>query len=121
MSKSAGNGIDPIEMIEKYGADAVRYSLVLLTKEGQDVKLASDRFEQGWRFGNKVWNAARFVLMNLSGPRGEGTSAAAARLEDRWILSRLAAVREEVSAALLEHRFNDAASGLYRFVWNDWC
>ncbi len=127
MSKSAGNGIDPIEMIEKYGADAVRVSLVLLTKEGQDTKLAPDRFEQGWRFGNKVWNAARFVLQNLAPQdgsgreRGPGTSAAAARLEDRWILSRLASVRDEVTRALDEYRLNDAATTLYRFVWNDFC
>ena len=121
MSKSAGNGIDPIEMIEKYGADAVRYSLLLLTKEGQDVKLSPDRFEQGYRFSNKVWNAARFVLMNLEGERNEGSSAAAARLEDRWILSRLAETRDEVSLALDEHRLNDAAQSLYRFVWNDFC
>ncbi len=121
MSKSLGNGIDPIEMIDKYGADAVRYSLVLLTKEGQDVKLSPDRFEQGWRFGNKVWNAARFVLMNLEGARSDGTQGSAARLEDRWILSRLAAARDEVSSALEEHRYNDAATELYRFVWNDFC
>ena len=121
MSKQAGNGIDPIEMIEKYGADAVRYSLVLLTKEGQDVKLSSDRFEQGYRFSNKVWNAARFVLMNLEGQRTDGTSKSAVRLEDRWILSRLAETRDEVSRALDEYRFNDAASALYRFVWNDFC
>jgi valyl-tRNA synthetase len=121
MSKQAGNGIDPIEMIDKYGADAVRYSLVLLTREGQDVKLSPDRFEQGWRFGNKVWNAARFVLLNLDGPRGDGTSRSAARLEDRWILSRLAVARTAVSEALEEHRYNDAASELYRFVWNDFC
>ncbi|HEV8113304.1 MAG TPA: valine--tRNA ligase [Planctomycetota bacterium] len=121
MSKSLGNGIDPIEMIDKYGADAVRYSLILLTKEGQDVKLSPDRFEQGWRFGNKVWNAARFVLMKLECARGDGTSSSAARLEDRWILSRLAAVREEVSSALEQHRYNDAATALYRFVWNDFC
>jgi valyl-tRNA synthetase len=121
MSKQAGNGIDPIEMIDKYGADAVRFSLILLTREGQDVKLSPDRFEQGWRFGNKVWNAARFVLLSLEGPRSDGTSASAARLEDRWILSRLAAAREDVSAALEEHRYNDAATSLYRFVWNDLC
>ena len=121
MSKSAGNGIDPIEMIEKYGADAVRYSLVLLTREGQDDKLSPDRFEQGFRFSYKVWNAARFVLMNLAGERTDGTSRSAARLEDRWILSRLAATRDEVSLALDEYRLNDAASALYRFVWNDYC
>jgi valyl-tRNA synthetase len=121
MSKSLGNGIDPIEMIEKYGADAVRYSLILLTREGQDTKLAPDRFEQGFRFGNKVWNAARFVLSNLAGERTDGTLASAQRLEDRWILSRLERTRVSVSQALEEYRFNDAASELYRFVWNDFC
>jgi valyl-tRNA synthetase len=121
MSKSAGNGIDPLEMIDKYGADAVRYSLILLTKEGQDTRLGPDRFEQGYRFGNKIWNAARFVLANLSGERTEGSSAGAARLEDRWILSRLARARAEVTAALEQYRFNDAATELYRFVWNDFC
>ncbi len=121
MSKSAGNGIDPIEMIEKYGADAVRYSLVLLTKEGQDVKLSPDRFEQGYRFGNKVWNATRFVLLNLEGTRSDGSSRSAARLEDRWILSRLKATRDAVTQCFEEYRFNDAALALYRFVWNDFC
>jgi len=121
MSKSLGNGIDPIEMIEQYGADAVRFSLLLLTKEGQDVKLSPDRFEQGARFSNKVWNAARFVLSKLEGSRGSGDSRGAHALEDRWILSRLARVRAEVDAALLEYRFNEAAAGLYRFVWNDVC
>ena len=95
MSKSAGNGIDPLDMIEKYGADAVRYSLVSLTREGQDVRLSEDRFEEGRRFSNKVWNATRFVCMNLEGERSDGTLASAATLEDRWILSRLAAVRTE--------------------------
>ncbi|MCA8980511.1 MAG: valine--tRNA ligase [Planctomycetes bacterium] len=121
MSKSAGNGIDPIDMIEQYGADAVRYSLILLTKEGQDTKLAPDKFEQGWRFGNKVWNAARFVLMNLAGETQAGDSSDAARLEDRWILARLAETIERVTADLEAYSFNDAAMALYRFVWNDFC
>ena len=120
MSKSAGNGIDPLDMIAQYGADAVRYSLVLLTREGQDVKLSEDRFEMGRRFTNKVWNAARFVFQNLEGPRDEGDAAPAA-LEDRWILSRLAATATEVTHALETYGFNDAAQGLYRFVWNDFC
>lgn len=121
MSKSAGNGIDPIDMIEQYGADAVRYSLILLTKEGQDTKLAPDKFEQGWRFGNKVWNAARFVLMNLGDEKSAGDSNDAARLEDRWILSRLAQTIESVTADLEAYSFNDAAMTMYRFVWNDFC
>jgi len=123
MSKSLGNGIDPIEMIDKYGADAVRFSLILLTKEGQDVKLSLDRFDQGYRFGNKVWNAARFVLANLEGAPGEVSRDPAAfeALEDQWIVSRRNATVLSVSAALDEYRFNDAAVELYAFVWNDFC
>jgi len=116
MSKQAGNGIDPIEMIDKYGADAVRYSLILLTKEGQDVKLSPERFEQGYRFSNKVWNAARFVLMNMKGEKHENPTSAAGRanlrLEDRWILSRLARVRAQVSEAFDGYQLNDAAMAL---------
>ena len=118
MSKSLGNGIDPIEMIEKYGADAVRYSLVMLTREGQDVKLSENRFELGQRFCNKIWNAVRFVLGSLDGvPRGPEGSA----LEDRWIRSRTAHASREVSAAMEEYRFHDGAAELYRFFWNDLC
>jgi valyl-tRNA synthetase len=121
MSKSAGNGIDPIDLVDEFGADAVRLSLVLLTREGQDVKLAPDRMEMGRRFTNKVWNAARFVLGHLAGPRTDVTAETAEELEDRWILSRLAGVTAEVTAALEEYRLNDAATALYRFVWNDFC
>jgi valyl-tRNA synthetase len=121
MSKSLGNGIDPVDMIEQFGADAVRYSLILLTKEGQDTKLAPEKIDQGYRFGNKVWNAARFVLMNLDGERLEGASSSAERLEDRWILSRLRETISSTQLALEEYRFNDAAMGLYAFVWNDFC
>jgi valyl-tRNA synthetase len=124
MSKSAGNGIDPVEMIEKYGADAVRYSLMILTREGQDVKLAENRFELGQRFCNKIWNVARFVLQNLQGPSdpvGAAQAPAADALEDQWILSRLAAVTEAVSTALDQYDFHDAAQALYRFTWDDFC
>ena len=121
MSKSAGNGIDPLEMVATYGADAVRFSLISLTREGQDVKLSENRFEDGRRFTNKLWNATRFVCANLSGERGAGTLAEAEAFEDRWILSRLAEVTAETTAALAEYRFNDALTGLYRFTWNDFC
>ena len=118
MSKSLGNGIDPVEMIDKYGADAVRYSLMILTREGQDVKLAENRFELGQRFCNKIWNAARFVLGHLEGEIADEPGEA---LEDRWIRHRLRAVIEEVSAALDGYHFHDAAQALYRFTWNDFC
>ncbi|MGH2569660.1 MAG: valine--tRNA ligase [bacterium] len=118
MSKSLGNGIVPIEMIERYGADAVRYSLVILTREGQYVKLSENRFELGQRFCNKIWNAARFVLGNLDGGIG---GPEADHLEDRWIRSRTAATIEAVSRALDEYRFHDGAQELYRFFWNDFC
>lgn len=118
MSKSAGNGIDPVEMIEQYGADAVRYSLMILTREGQDVKLAANRFELGQRFCNKIWNAARFVLGHLEGEMAEEHGTA---VEDRWIRARLAATATEVGAALEHYDFHDAATALYRFTWDDFC
>ncbi|MEE8467689.1 MAG: valine--tRNA ligase, partial [Planctomycetota bacterium] len=114
MSKSAGNGIDPLDMVEQYGADAVRFSLVLLTKEGQDVRLSPDRFEQGSRFCNKVWNAARFVMLNLDGERTEDQATPTPiltptlALADRWILSRLCRVSQAVSQALEDYRFHEA-------------
>ncbi len=118
MSKSAGNGIDPVDMIEKYGADAVRYSLMILTREGQDVKLAENRFDLGQRFCNKIWNAARFVLGHLE---GEVADEPADQLEDRWIQSRLAAAAEAATEGLEGYHFHDAAQALYRFVWDEFC
>jgi valyl-tRNA synthetase len=121
MSKSAGNGIDPLDVIQQYGADAMRYSLMMLTREGQDVRLSENRFEEGRRFTNKIWNAARFVMGQMGGERTDGTSASATALEDRWILSRLAETVEGVTNELEGYHFNDAVSRLYRFVWNDFC
>lgn len=118
MSKSLGNGIDPLEVIQEYGADATRFSLLILTKEGQDVKLSKDKFLQGRNFANKVWNASRFVLGHLSGEIAETPGD---RLEDRWIRSRLSCTATQVGEALREYRFHDAAHALYRFTWNDFC
>jgi valyl-tRNA synthetase len=120
MSKSAGNGIDPLDMIDQYGADAVRLSLVLLTKEGQDTKLAPEKFEMGRNFVNKLWNASRFVLGKAGRLPALDPSTVTA-LEDRWILSRLAQVIHEVGGQFERYEFNDAVNGLYRFVWNDVC
>jgi valyl-tRNA synthetase len=181
MSKSKGNGVDPIDVIEKFGADALRFGLAYLTTDTQDVKLpvdfecphcsaqfpqtkknrqlpriecekcgqpfatqwaekpedkalargavVSERFELGRNFANKLWNAARFSLINL-----EGCSAAAEQsatsgrgfiamllLEDRWLLSRLATVTQQVTEALVRYRYADAARTLYDFAWNEFC
>jgi len=120
MSKSAGNGIDPLEMIDQYGADAVRFSLVMLTKEGQDTKLAPEKFEMGRNFMNKLWNASRFVL-GRAGRLPVLDPAAVETLEDRWILSRLAETATAVGEAYTRYDFNDAAHLIYRFTWNDVC
>ncbi len=119
MSKSLGNGIDPVEMGDRYGMDAVRFCLVMLSTEGQDLRLSESRFEMGRNFANKLWNAARFVLMNTADFDGAGSPATI--LEDRWILSRGAATVAEVSAALGRYDFNGALRAVYEFTWNDFC
>lgn len=180
MSKSKGNGVDPIDVIEKFGADSLRFGLAYLTTETQDVRLpvefecphcgaliaqtkknrtlpriecdkcrkpfgtqwseshgteddkklprgaaVSERFELGRNFCNKLWNASRFALMNLEEPSAPGASAPIAAqdllLEDRWLLSRLATVTDEVTTALDEYRFADASRALYGFAWDEFC
>ncbi len=125
MSKSKGNVIDPLELFDRYGTDALRFTLVALSAMGRDIKLSEDRVEGYRNFANKIWNAARFVLMNAAG--GESIAGTLPRpaesvaLADRWILQRLAATTAEVRAALEGYRFNEAASALYRFLWSDYC
>ncbi|MFQ5863385.1 MAG: valine--tRNA ligase [Candidatus Brocadiales bacterium] len=123
MSKSLGNGIDPLEMTERYGADAVRMSILLLTTEGQDIKLSESRFEMGRNFTNKVWNAARFILMNLEGPTPPALTTVKGELsfEDKWILSRLNMTVSAVTNALERFRFNDALRTVYDFFWHELC
>jgi len=123
MSKSKGNGIDPIEVIEKYGADAARFSLVTLTSEGQDIKLSMSKFETGRNFCNKIWNAARFVLSNISEPLAFTALPDASSLaeEDKWILSRLQKTIRGVRKAYDSYHLNEAAHVLYDFMWHDFC
>lgn len=122
MSKSLGNGIDPVEMIEQYGADAVRASLVLLTAEGQDVKLAPTKFEMGRNFANKVWNAARYALGRLmESPPTEPPKEEELSLSDRWILSRLTRVVKASTAAFEEFRYHEAVTLIYQFIWDEFC
>ena len=173
MSKSKGNGVDPIDVIEKFGADALRFGLAYLTTETQDIRMpvefecphcgklveqtrenrilprikcphcgkafstqwakkpddlalprgavVSERFELARNFCNKLWNASRFVMMNLEGYRPAAVSADELRVEDRWVLSRLFTVTEAVSSAFDEYRFADAVRTLYDFAWDEFC
>jgi len=120
MSKSLGNGIDPIEMIDRYGADAVRYSLCSLTSEGQDIKLSESKFEMGRNFANKLWNASRFVLMNLEG-HAPVAGPHELELADRWIVSRFAERAGSLTELLENLQYADRARGLYVSIWNEFC
>ena len=173
MSKSKGNGVDPLDVIEKFGADSLRFGLAFLTTETQDIRMpvefecplckalveqtkenrmrprikckkcgqefstqwaekpadkalprgavVSDRFELARNFCNKLWNASRFALMNLEGFTPGPVADEELRLEDRWILSRLASVTNEATDALAEYRYADAARVLYGFAWDEFC
>jgi valyl-tRNA synthetase len=173
MSKSKGNGVDPLDVIEKFGPDALRFGLGYLCTETQDIRMpvqfecphcevlleqtrenrelprvtcrkcggafstqwartdadkalprgpvVSERFEQARNFVNKLWNASRFVLLNLNGYEHGPVPDAQRTIEDRWILSRLATVTTQVTAALEEYRFADAARVLYDFAWDEFC
>jgi valyl-tRNA synthetase len=122
MSKSKGNGIDPIEMIEQFGADAVRFALLTLTTEGQDIKLSPVKFEGGRNFANKLWNAVRFVHPHLPAAQ-DSLDGLELTLADKWILARLNETIRDVETALEAPalKFSDAAQALYRFTWDDLC
>jgi valyl-tRNA synthetase len=120
MSKSLGNVLDPIDLIEEYGADAVRFTLAALAAMGRDIKLSKDRVAGYRNFGTKLWNAARFAEMNGAVCGQDGVPEATAPV-NRWILGETARVREEVDAALAAFRFNDAANALYAFTWHRVC
>ncbi|MGR3220946.1 MAG: valine--tRNA ligase [Candidatus Anammoxibacter sp.] len=124
MSKSLGNGIDPLQMIDRYGADAVRISLILLTSEGQDIKLSESKFEMGRNFANKIWNATRFALMNIETGGKEISFNIKNKdyaFEDSWIISRLNCTIENTSSALEGFKFNDALRTIYDFFWHEFC
>ncbi|HDS09503.1 MAG TPA: valine--tRNA ligase [Firmicutes bacterium] len=122
MSKSLGNGIDPIEMIDEYGADAVRFSLMMLTSSGQDIYLSENKFKMGRNFANKLWNASRFVLMNVDNELlGRNWDFNNLELVDKWILSRLTKTVKEADDQYNKFNFNSAAFKIYDFVWKDFC
>ncbi len=120
MSKSKGNVIDPLIMIEKYGADAFRFALAVFTAQGRDIKLNPDRIEGYRNFINKIWNAARFILMNMgdSAPALDRENLAD---EDKWILTKLEKTAKKVSSSIEGYAFNEGASELYQFFWMTFC
>ncbi|MDI6784699.1 MAG: valine--tRNA ligase, partial [bacterium] len=124
MSKSLGNAIDPLEVMEQQGTDAVRFTLSSLAAQGRNISLSEERIEGYRNFANKIWNAARLVLMNLDGkseirnPKSEIDNLG---LADRWILSRLNSVSKEVDDALTGYEFDKAAHALYQFIWHEYC
>ena len=130
MSKSLGNGIDPLDMIEKYSADAVRLSLLMLSSEGADINLSENHFEIGRNFANKIWNAYRFLAMHLDEPiiqsaNFETINSARQQnrleLADRWILSRYNKAVQRLTAALDEFHFHEAIEAAHSFFWKEYC
>ena len=119
MSKSAGNGVDPIEMIERFGADALRFNIITGNSPGNDMRFYVERCEAMRNFANKLWNASRFVMMNLT--LGDCALPEKLELEDRWILSKLNSLRGEVRENLDRYELGIAAQKIYDFIWDSYC
>ncbi len=121
MSKSKGNVIDPIDLIDAYGADALRFTLAAMAAQGRDIKLSKQRVEGYRNFGTKLWNAARFAEMNGVAHDPNFDPIAARVTVNRWIAGETARTRNAVTRAIEEHKYNEAAGALYQFVWNVFC
>ncbi|HWG06475.1 MAG TPA: class I tRNA ligase family protein, partial [Beijerinckiaceae bacterium] len=121
MSKSKGNVIDPLGLIDTYGADALRFTLAAMAAQGRDIKLATSRVEGYRNFATKIWNAARFAEMNGCVRASGFDPKAVSSVLNRWIIGETAKAADEVTAAIVAYRFNDAANAAYRFVWNIFC
>ena len=122
MSKSLGNGIDPMEVIEKYGADSLRFMLITGNTPGNDMRFYDERVESARNFANKLWNASRYMLMNLEGfDKSFKPEAADYTLADRWILSRYARTVRDVTENLDKFELGEAGRMIYEFIWNEFC
>ena len=121
MSKSLGNGIDPLEVIAEYGADALRFTLATGNSPGNDMRFSAEKVGASRNFANKIWNAARFILMNLEGSEADGTLPQTLALEDKWILSRLNGLIAEVTENLEKFELGIAVAKLYDFIWDIFC
>jgi len=120
MSKSKGNVIDPLKVIDHYGADAFRFTLAAFAAQGRDVKMSESRVEGYRHFVNKLWNAARFALMHIT-REDKSVDSANLSLTEKWILSRSAATAKAVKEGIENYKFNEAASAVYQFVWHEFC
>ena len=121
MSKSLGNGIDPLDVIDLYGADAMKFTIGYLAAQGQDVLVDMDSFKLGSRFANKIWNATRYLLMNLEGRNLVAIDQSKFTEVDKWIYHSLNENVRKVRNAIEGYKFNDAAQAIYDFFWNDFC
>src|SRR4029450_13943919 len=121
MSKSKGNVIDPLHLIDDYGADALRFTLAAMAAQGRDIKRAPQRVEGYRNFATKLWNACRFAEMNACLPPSDFDPTKAKETLNRWIPPETAPATREVPEAIEAYRFNDAAGSIYRFVWNVYC
>jgi valyl-tRNA synthetase len=121
MSKSLGNGIDPLEIVDEHGADALKFTIAFLAAQGQDILLGRDTFKLGSKFANKIWNASRYILMNLEGRTLLAPERLVANEVDRWIGHRLNETAAAVRTAMDGYRFNEAAQAVYEYFWSDFC
>ena len=122
MSKSLGNGVDPMDVIDKYGADSLRYFLLTGSSPGQDLRFHWEKVESTWNFANKVWNASRFSLMNMEGFTYEDIDLSGEKsLADKWILTRLNETIEQVTKNTNKYEFGEAGRYLYNFIWDELC
>ncbi len=121
MSKSKGNGIDPLDLMDEYGTDALRFTLAIMTAQGRDLKLDTSRIAGYRNFGTKLWNATRFAQMNGVATSPDFAPEKAKLSVNRWILTELTRATAELTEAIEKRRFNDAAGAAYKFVWNTYC
>ena len=121
MSKSLGNGVDPMDVIEKYGADALRFFLTTSTASGMDLRYDEEKVASTWNFINKLWNASRFVLMNIESLNKDNYTLDNLKEEDKWILTKLNSLIKTVTKNMEYYEFNIAGTELYSFIWNDFC
>lgn len=121
MSKSLGNGIDPLEIVDEYGADALKFTLAYMSSQGQDILIDKDSFKIGAKFANKIWNASRYILSFVDEDDLVPKAEFAFNAYDGWIESRLHAAADAVAAAMRDYKFNEAAHAVYEYFWNDFC